>query len=301
MKPLFSKGPSTASRVFTLGGLALFLILVNTYTSLLDPVRARLATLVAPLYMVADAPARAVDEVSDSLRTRRDLEEENSALKAELLIHKRKLQQMATLAAENVRLRQLLNSAEVVQDRVLVAELIGISPDPLTHKVIVNKGASHGVYLGQPLLDAYGLMGQVVEVSEYTSQVLLITDASHALPVQVNRNGVRAVAEGTGDLYQLKLRYLSNTVDIRVGDLLVSSGLGQRFPVGYPVATVESVVHDPGQPFATVVARPKAQLNRSRHVLLVFSGDRAGDAVDAVELSVPEESEEPEESEGGSG
>jgi len=196
-------------------------------------------------------------------------------MKAELLIHKRKLQQMASLAAENVRLRQLLNSAEMVKDRVLVAELIGISPDPLTHRVIVNKGLQHGVYLGQPLLDAAGLMGQVVEVSDYTSQVLLITDATHALPVQVNRNGVRAVAEGIGDLYQLKLRHLANTVDVREGDLLVSSGLGQRFPVGYPVAKVVSVVHDPGQPFARVVARPEAQLNRSRHVLLVFSGEHS--------------------------
>ena len=103
--------------------------------------------------------------------------------------------------------------------------------------------------------------------------MLLITDTTHALPVQVNRNGVRAVAEGVGDLYQLQLRHVSNTVDVREGDLLVSSGLGQRFPVGYPVAEVISVIHDPGQPFATVKVKPKAQMNRSRHVLLVFSRD----------------------------
>lgn len=257
----------------SLGALALILILLSAYTDVLDPLRARLATFTSPLYWLVDAPARVVNWGQDTARSREQLVEESAAMKAELLIHKRKLQQMATLAAENVRLRQLLNSAEMVKDRVLVAELIGISPDPLMHRVIVNKGRAHGVYLGQPLLDAHGLMGQVVEVSEYTSQVLLITDATHALPVQINRNGVRAVAEGTGDLYQLKLRHLANTVDIRKGDLLVSSGLGQRFPVGYPVAEVVSVTHDPGKPFARVEARPQAQLNRSRHVLLVFSGD----------------------------
>lgn len=275
MKPLFSQGPSAASRVMSLGAVALILILLSIYTDLLDPLRARLATLSTPLYSLVNVPGDALSWTQDSLRSREQLQQENAAYEAELLIHKRKLQQMASLAAENVRLRQLLNSAEMVKDRVLVAELVGISPDPLTHRVIVNKGRQHGVYLGQPLLDAHGLMGQVVEVSDNTSQVLLITDATHALPVQVNRNGVRAVAEGTGDLYQLQLRHLANTVDVREGDLLVSSGLGQRFPVGYPVAEVISVMHDPGKPFARVVARPQAQLNRSRHVLLVFSGDRA--------------------------
>ena len=184
---------------------------------------------------------------------------------------KRKLQQLGALAAENVRLRQLLNSAKIISDRVLVAELISVSPDPLIHSVTLNKGSADGVYAGQPLLDAHGLMGQVTEVGEFQSRALLITDATHALPVQVNRNGVRAIIEGVGDLYRLDLRHLANTVDIREGDLLVSSGLGQRFPVGYPVAEVVSVERDPGQPFAQVQVRPKAQLNRSRHVLLVFS------------------------------
>jgi rod shape-determining protein MreC len=153
---------------------------------------------------------------------------------------------------------------------VLVAELIGVSPNPLSHTVVINRGANEGVFEGQPLLDAFGLMGQVIEVSEHSSRVLLISDATHALPVQVNRNGVRAIAEGTGDLNRLRLRHVSNTTDIREGDLLVSSGLGKRFPVGYPVAEVESVVRDPGQAFATVIARPMARLDRSRHVLLVF-------------------------------
>lgn len=250
--------------------MAIALILINLYTDWLAPVRARVGEVANSLHWVTSVPARVSEWGADAVKTREVLQQENETLKTELLIHRRKLQQMAALAAENLRLRQLLNSAELVQDRVLVAELIGVSPDPMAHKVIINRGSEDGVYLGQPLLDAFGLMGQVVEVSPGTSQVLLITDSTHALPVQINRNGVRVIAEGVGDLYTLNLRHVSNTVDIRKGDLLVSSGLGQRFPVGYPVAEVESVVHDPGRSFATVLARPKAQLNRSRHVLLVF-------------------------------
>lgn len=263
-----------------LGSVALTLVLINTYTSLLDPLRSKLANLSLPFYWLADAPRTVMDWGGDNLRSRESLQEENAAMQAQLLIHERKLQQMAALAAENVRLRELLNSTEMINDRVLVAELIGTSPDPLIHRVTINRGRRDGVELGLPLLDADGLMGQVVEVSEISSQVLLITDGSHALPVQVNRNGVRAVAEGTGDLYTLNLRHVSNTVDIREGDLLVSSGLGQRFPAGYPVAEVTEVVHDPGEPFARIVARPKAQLNRSRHVLLVFGGTSSVDVAE---------------------
>lgn len=180
---------------------------------------------------------------------------------------------MAAIYAENVRLQQLMNSSETMQERVVVTQLIGVSPDPLAHVVVVDKGANHGIYVGQPLVDAEGLMGQVIEVGPVTSQVMLITDTSHALSVQVNRNGVRAIAEGVGDLYRLELRYVSNTMDIKEGDLLESSGLGGRFPKGYPVAVVEQVVHDPGQAFAQVFARPVAELNRSRHGLLVFVGN----------------------------
>jgi len=251
--------------------LALLLILLGAYTSALDPLRSRLGVVAHSAYWMTDVPGRIGSWFEDRFTSKQTLLEENAALREELLIHKRKVQQMASIDAENVRLQQLMNASEKVNERVLVAEIFGVSPDPLAHKVIVNRGTEHGVYVGQPMLDADGLMGQVVEVSPWSSHVLLITDSTHAIPVQVNRNGGRAVAEGVGDLYQLVLRHVSNTVDIREGDLLVSSGLGQRFPAGYPVATVEQVIHDPGQPFARVTARPMAQLNRSRHVLLVFN------------------------------
>ncbi len=248
----------------------MLLALTYIFSDWLTPVRNRATDLAYPFYWVTNIPSRIGEWGSELLTPREDLRAENDSLRTELLIHKRELQKMASLAAENVRLRQLLNSAEMIKDRVLIAELIGVSPDPLEHTVIVNKGSEDGVYLGQPLLDAEGLMGQVVSVGTKASKVLLITDSTHALPVQINRNGVRLIAEGTGNLYQLTLRHVFSTVDIQEGDLLVSSGLGQRFPAGYPVAVVEKITYDPGEPFAQVIARPMARLNRSRHVLLVF-------------------------------
>ncbi|MBB3169167.1 rod shape-determining protein MreC [Simiduia aestuariiviva] len=251
----------------------LALLLINRYTPWLDPLRAQAGQLAVPFYWLTHVPSRIGEWLEGNARSRDELENENAALQSEMLVLKRKVQQMASLAAENVRLRQLLNSADLIEDRVLVAELIGVSPDPQSHVVVVNKGSNDGVYVGQPLLDAHGLMGQVIDLTPISSRVMLITDPTHALPVQVNRNGVRAIAEGIGDLYTLKLRHVSSTVDIRVGDVLVSSGLGQRFPVGYPVAEVVSVTMSPGKPFADVLAKPRAQLNRSRHVLLVFDNE----------------------------
>ena len=257
-------------RAFLLIFVMMGLVVAGLYTDRLDPVREKLSFLVTPFYQLTDIPRRINDWRTGLFVSRADLQLENETLKTELLIHQRKLQQLASLAAENVRLRQLLNASELLQDSVLIAELIGVSPNPLSHKVIINRGSQVGVFKGQPVLDAFGLMGQVVEVSPESSTVLLISDATHAIPVQVNRNGVRAIAEGSGDLNRLSLRHVSTNTDIREGDLLVSSGLGERFPVGYPVAEVTQVVRDPGKAFLTVVAKPMARLDRSRHLLLVF-------------------------------
>lgn len=250
--------------------VSLGIALAYIYTDWFDFLKGKAVDYSAPFYWVTDLADEAEDWADNRMMSRARLIQENEQLRTELLVHKRKLQQMASLAAENVRLRELLNSAESLNDRVLITELIGVSPDPMVHKVIVNRGSDHGVYKGQALLDASGLMGQVVEVGSQSAQVLLITDVTHALPVQINRNGVRLIAEGIGDLYQLEVNHISNTTDIRVGDLLVSSGLGQRFPVGYPVAEITEIIVDPGRPFVRALARPKAELNRSRHVLLVF-------------------------------
>ncbi len=246
--------------------------------------RTALHTVTTPFYWLADIPKRATIWSEESLVSRRTLLEQNAAQRIELLILKAKLQKLAGMAAENVRLRELLNSSTVLDSSVLVAELISISSDPRSHKIVLNKGSRDGVYIGQAVLDSEGLMGQIIDVGPNISRALLISDSSHAVPVQVNRNGVRSVAVGTGLLHELELRHVATTTDIKVGDLLVSSGLGERFPVGYPVADVTEVAIDPGQPFASVKAMPRAQLNRSRHVLLVFPQERATPAANVTEL-----------------
>ncbi len=258
----------------------IILVMVDVFTPWLKPIKAQLTTVSLPFHWITNLPARFSEWGQDNLVTREQLLEENRNLKQQVLLLQRKLQGLAAVTTENVRLRELMNSAEMVAEQVLVAELIGVSADPLVHTVVINKGSQDNVYVGQPLLDAYGLMGQVIEVGPYVSHVLLITDSTHALPVELNRNGVRAVVEGKGDLQELALRHVANTVDVRKGDLVVSSGLGGRFPRGYPVGTVSEVVHNPGKPFADVLIEPKAQLNRSRHVLLVFRDDAITQAQD---------------------
>ncbi|VVP76894.1 hypothetical protein PS910_01583 [Pseudomonas fluorescens] len=249
-------------------------MVVDARFAVLKPVRSQMGLVLMESYAVTDVPQRLWQGVASQFGSRTELAAENEKLKTEALLLQGRLQKLAALTEQNVRLRELLNSSALVNEKVEVAELIGVDPNPFTHRILINKGERDGVVLGQPVLDARGLMGQVVELMPYTARVLLLTDTTHSIPVQVNRNGLRAIASGTGNPERLELRHVADTADIKEGDLLVSSGLGQRFPAGYPVATVNEVIHDSGQPFAIVRAIPTAALNRSRYLLLVFSDSR---------------------------
>lgn len=248
------------------------LIAGDLYLPYGDRLRSWLMTGLTPVYWLGQAPGSVADWMGNVTASRDSLLEENQALESQLLVLERRAQRYAALAAENTRLRELLNASSDLDDRVLVAEVIGITPDPLSHEVILDKGEDDGLREGQAILDAGGLMGQVVQTSKYTSRAILISDNSHAVPVEVNRNGVRAVLLGNGDRDELELAHVPDTADIEEGDLLVSSGLGGRFPQGYPVARISTVEHDPAKPFARVRARPMASLNSSRLVLVVFTG-----------------------------
>ncbi len=250
--------------------LSLAVMFADSRFDYLDRVRFALGFLTAPIFWVADTPARVSYWIDDVFVSHSDLIAENQSLREELLFARRELQLLAGLASENQRLRALQEASASVEGHILTAEIINISNDPGSRRVLINRGALHGVETGQALLDAYGLMGQVLEVLPFTSWVMLITDSRHGTPVQVNRSGERAIARGSrGEIPELELEYVPDTSDIVVGDLLVSSGLGQRFPKDYPVAEVTSVVHDPGQPFAIIKARPLAQMDRTRHVMLL--------------------------------
>lgn len=259
-------------------GLALFsvaLMFADQRFDYLSQVRYYASIVVTPVHWLADAPKSLADLTIQTLKTRNSLLQENASLREELFMQQYQLQKLAHLNAENRRLNDLLNASSIVDEKVVRAQLTGESPDLFSKKVLINKGSSEGVYLGQPVLDAFGLLGTVVDVGPFSSWVLLITDAQHSTPVQINRNGIRAVASGVQEsLHQLVLNNIPDTADIEVGDLLVTSGLGQRFPAGYPVAVISNIIHDPGQPFAIVTAVPYAQLDKSRNLLLVFNSER---------------------------
>ncbi len=240
----------------------------------LDSVRAALSVLVYPLQLIVDLPGSASEWFRESLATRRELQEENASLRTKQMVLGTQLQKLESLEAENRRLRALLDSSFRVGKRpMLIAALLSVDMDPYRHQIEINKGSLDRLFEGQPLLDSQGVMGQLVHVGPFTSTAMLITDPGHAIPVQVNRTGLRTIALGTGAIDRLELPHIPNNADIQVGDLLVSSGLGGRFPPGYPVAEVTEVEQDAGRSFSHVVARPRALLDRSRDVLLVWPPD----------------------------
>lgn len=236
----------------------------------LESVRSVLSAVVYPMQYLVNLPIKAGRWMSESFVTRKMLLEENKRLREQHLMLSSRLQRFSVLEEENKRLHELLESSVRLSERVLVAELVEVELEPFRQQIVINKGQRDGVYDGQPVVDARGIMGQVIHVGPFSSTVLLITDPDHALPVQVNRNGLRAIAVGTGQDDYLLLQHLPTNSDIKKGDLIVSSGLGRRFPRGYPVGTVESVSLEPGEPFANVVVRPSAKLSQSLEVLLVW-------------------------------
>lgn len=251
--------------------LSLIVVFTDQRTTFTQGLRAIGTSITTKIQSIALSPGKFVEDFDNTLVSRERLIEENERLVNEARILQSKVQKLVSLTAENVRLRELLSSSTLLEDSVLVAEIIGVAPSVQHHKITLDKGAADGVYQGQAVIDAYGLVGQVSDVEENRSEVILISDARHALPVQVNRNGVRAIVEGSGRYDLLIAPNLVETTDIKSGDLLVSSGLGQRFPVGYPVGVVESVESDPGKPFMQVNVRPSARLDRGRYFLLIFS------------------------------
>lgn len=236
----------------------------------LEPVRTALVTLLYPLQYTVNVPVQASRWLGENIASRRTLLEENARFRQRQLVLASRLARLNELEAENRRLRDLLGSSDKVSERVLIAELLSVDMDPFSRQIVLNKGSRDGVFPGQSLVDALGILGQVTHVSPFSSIALLITDPSHALPVQVTRSGLRAIAIGTGSVNLLALSHIPNNADVRGGDTLVTSGLDRRFPPGYAVGKVVTVERDSRQPFARVLVEPSARLERNREVLLVW-------------------------------
>lgn len=260
-------------RFLVLVFVSVLLINVDTHTRTLAPVRAVLGIAVWPLQELVMAPRRIGEWVSLRAMSEPELLDRVDTLADENLQLSAQLQQIDALDAENRRLRELLSASRRGLDRVMLAEIEDISFEPFTQSVLINRGLSSGIYEGQPVLDAHGVMGQVVRTAYLKSAVSLVTDPGQTVPVMVERNGLRALTTGSGSERLLEVPYLDRNTDIRRDDLLVTSGMGGRFPYGYPVARVLEVTVDVNEPFLKIAAEPVARLGYSREVLLVWPGD----------------------------
>lgn len=265
---------------------SIVLMVVDHHYNHLKILRASLSAAVYPLQYIVNLPIDVFEWTSKTIVTHDSLLDENLRLKEQQLLLSSKLQRFAILEAENKRLRELLESSFRLNDRVLVAELLAVDQQVFRRQIIINKGQREGAYQGQPIVDASGIMGQIIHVGPFSSTVLLITDPTHALPVQVNRNGLRAIAVGTGEEDYLQLENLPNNADIKTGDLVISSGLGQRFPAGYPVGVISSINLAPGEPFAKVKVKPSARLELSREVLMVWPHEQSSIASELPDFAI---------------
>lgn len=270
MKPIFGRGPSLQLRLFLAVVTSVSLLIMDSRLITFNSVRSSLDTLISPLHYLANSPRQLLDSASERLESQDRLILENRALRQELLTKNSDLLMLEQLKHENDRLRELLGSPLRSDERKMVAQVLTADTDPYTHQVVIDKGSDQGVYIGQPVISDKGVVGQVISVGKVSSRVLLISDATHAIPVQVLRNDIRVIASGTGRRDELQLEHIPSSTDIRPGDMLVTSGLGGRFPEGYPVGIIKSFDVDSQNAFAVVSVTPTAQLERLRYLLLLW-------------------------------
>jgi rod shape-determining protein MreC len=266
------RAPSSLARLVVFAAISIGLIIADHRGGYVEQIRSALGVVIYPLQLAAALPVRAGGAIVTFFRGEPGLRERYEKLAAVQPLLEARVQRLDALEAENRHLRDLLGSAALVADRALVAELLEIGQEPFTHRITILRGSRDGVYRGQPVIDAAGVMGQVSEVGLATSRAILITDPSHAIPVQVVRNGLRAIVFGTGSPDALSVRYLTGSSDIQTGDVLVSSGIGGGFPGGYPVAQITAIVNNPNESFLDVIARPLARLGHDKEVLLIWPG-----------------------------
>lgn len=270
-RPIIGRGPPLGAGLFFLGIVSVVVMVLDHRGGYLDTARLWLSAAANPIYTVVQTPYQLWTWIADSFADRSHLRTENEQLTEQLRVARSKLLRFEALTEENRRLREIREASKGISERTLIAEIINVSVQPFRHMVVINKGADDGVFRGQPVLDAFGVVGQVMQVGKSTATLILITDAEHAVPIQVNRNGIRSIAVGTGEDAKLSLPYMTVEADVRRGDLLVSSGLDEIFPAGYPVATVTKVERNSADTFSLVEARPLAQLDRDREVLLLWA------------------------------
>jgi len=271
MSPIFKHGPSPQHRLLLVLFCSGLLIFFDHAIGSFETSRGYLQSLVSPLQYLATAPKKMMSWTGENLSSRSKLIEENQQYKIEKLLLKEQLMKLETLEKENNRLRLLLSSPLRQKTKKMVAEVISVDSDPYTHQIVINRGANDGVYEGQPVIDDQGIVGQVQNVGTISSRVILITDVTHAVPVRINRNGVRLIASGMGQVDKLTHNFVPHSYDVEVGDKLVTSGLGGKYPEGYPISEVLHVNKDETRAFSQIYSKPVAKIDRLRYLLLLWT------------------------------
>ena len=276
--PSYAAGPPKPARSGDVVGtlwlmaylaLALAMMVLDHRGGWLNQSRQQASMLVQPLWMLAGMPGRLVGRLYDDAGTMSQLSAENRRLRNQMLVDQARMARMRTVADDNTRLRGLLDAAERGRLDVQLAPILDVDLDPSRQRLVLNAGSGDGLRVGQSVIDAGGLVGQVIAITPMHATVLLLTDPSHAVPVAVARTGVRLVAYGEGRSDELRLPSIPLSSDVRVGDQLVTSGLGERFPAGFPVGTITELQPDDSRAFLVGAVRPAAQLDRGRDVLLL--------------------------------
>ncbi|WMY94755.1 MAG: rod shape-determining protein MreC [Arsenophonus sp.] len=270
MKPIFIRGPSIEFRIIIAFFFATMLFFCDRNFNIFNKVRGYLEITLTPLYFIINSPREFLDNISDTFKQKKQLLFENHTLKKEILLKKADNLLLEQLQQENSKLRTLLGSPLLQRENMMVTQVLSVLHTPYRDQIMIDKGSYDDVYEGQPVISDKGVVGQVISVSQFNSRVLLICDITHALPIQILRNDIRVIATGAGCSDDLKLEPVPDNTDIRIGDMIVTSGLGGRFPEGYPVAIVSSVKHDFHRAYMIVRARPRADLQRLRYLLLLL-------------------------------
>jgi len=273
---LFSRQPPSF-RSFIIAVITCLIVLFFDWRMphVVQPAREVLYAAYNPIYALASYPVLSIEWLSQQTKSEAQLRRENTAMQAELLQAQVRLQKLSELSAENTRLRGLLDTPLIIDGRMEIAEVIGTDADPLRHIIIINRGASNQLKVGQTVLDDRGVMGQIIDVYPHSSRVMLLSDKEHSLSVRLERTGMRAIVAGTGDLGLLKMEYVPTSADIKPGDKIYTSGLGEHFPAGYLVGTVSKVRRHNSGEFAQIQVIPAAQLAGGHHVVILFSDSLA--------------------------
>jgi rod shape-determining protein MreC len=268
-RPIYGRGPSPGLRFTVYALLSLVLMYLDQRARWSERLRYGLQSAAYPVQVAVNSPAAAWHWLTGSLATRNTLRSQNLQLHTEVQSLQLQLLRQRALEQENAQLRELHHTLPPLVQRWLVAEVIGVESGTLRQRLIINKGLHDGVHVNQPVVDGAGVMGQVAHVGPWNSEVILITDPEHALPVQITRTGLRTIAVGSGNADELLLTYLAANSDVKSGDELVSSGLGGVFPAGYPVGHITGVRREANQLLAQVRAAPRAGIDRAREVMLI--------------------------------